>query len=200
MSGFGVFTSANLTEINVSKDNDYYSSVDGILFNKNQSVLLRFPSAKEISYFELPNTVSHIDNDAFSGNKYLKNIKLSNCYIGNRAFGGCSSLENITFSGVVGISSYYTFSSCSKLKSVELPENITSIQYQTFSSCINLTDLVIPNNVKSIEKEACYNCQNLRNITFKGTIEEWNNIKKVDGWNYNVPCTTVVCTDGIADL
>jgi hypothetical protein len=54
--------------------------------------------------------------------------------------------------------------------------------------------------VTSIENWAFSGCSGLTSITFDGTIEQWNNINKGDGWNKNVPATYVQCTDGQVTL
>ncbi len=50
----------NLQEINVSEQNLNYSSVDGVLYNKTQSVMLIYPHGKKLPCFCIPNTVTEI--------------------------------------------------------------------------------------------------------------------------------------------
>ena len=63
-----VFMGCNgLTNITVDEDSFYYCSVQGVLFNKKKSELLKYPAAKTDAEFELPATVTEIAADAFSG-------------------------------------------------------------------------------------------------------------------------------------
>ena len=63
-----VFMGCNgLTDIAVDEDNFYYCSVQGVLFNKKKSELLKYPAAKSDAEFELPATLTEVAEDAFSG-------------------------------------------------------------------------------------------------------------------------------------
>ena len=52
------FNCPNLKTINVLDDNPYYSSKDGVLFNKNQTELIYIP--RGIKIYDIPNTVTGI--------------------------------------------------------------------------------------------------------------------------------------------
>ncbi|MBQ3506591.1 MAG: leucine-rich repeat protein [Clostridia bacterium] len=60
----------------------------------------------------------------------------------------------------------------------------------------NIVSVVIPDSITLIRYSAFSNCYNLTSITFTGTVAEWNAIEKGSNWNYNVPATKVVCSDG----
>jgi len=49
----------------VAEDNEYFFSLDGILFNKNQSALLQFPVGKGAKSYLIPNSVIYIGNGSF---------------------------------------------------------------------------------------------------------------------------------------
>ena len=63
------FNCPNLKTINVLDDNPYYSSKDGVLFNKNQTELIYIPSG--IKIYDIPNTVTGIANKAIDTNTIL---------------------------------------------------------------------------------------------------------------------------------
>jgi BspA type Leucine rich repeat region (6 copies) len=67
--------SSGLTAITVDAGNLSYSSVDGVLFNKNQTVLVVFPSGRGGSYV-LPNSVTNIGEFAFYSCLGLTNITI----------------------------------------------------------------------------------------------------------------------------
>lgn len=67
---------------------------------------------------------------------------------------------------------------------------------RAFVSCSSLTSIVIPDSVTSIGDYAFFECTKLESITFEGTLEQWNSIRKGTDWNYDVPATEVVCSDG----
>lgn len=92
----------NTVENNISSYN-IYLSIDGVLYLAKQegdyyngyyyapTILVRYPSEKTNSTFEIPETVECIAPHAFKGNKYLKTIIFPSCfskidYNGSRSF------------------------------------------------------------------------------------------------------------------
>lgn len=57
----------SLAAITVDANNPAYSSVDGVLFNKNQTTLIQYPTAKTGTFYTIPNTVTSIATEAFYG-------------------------------------------------------------------------------------------------------------------------------------
>ena len=55
----------DLTAFIVDDENPYFSSKDGVLFNKDQSVLIRYPENKADESYEIPSTVTTIMDYAF---------------------------------------------------------------------------------------------------------------------------------------
>lgn len=75
------------TVVNFNAFYEGYSSIDGVLYITNQSngknypyILVRYPSEKTNSTFEIPETIKHIAPHAFKGNKYLKTIIFPSCF------------------------------------------------------------------------------------------------------------------------
>ena len=194
------FSSSGLASITVDSRNLEYSSVDGVLFNKNKTQLVTHPAGKGISY-SIPNGVTSISSYAFSGCSSLTSITIPNSVtsIGYCAFEDCSSLTSVTIpDGVTSIDSS-TFSGCSSLTSVTIPNSVTSIGHSAFYGCSSLTSVTIPDGVTSIEPYAFQNCSRLASIAipasvttiyygafyqsnlmvvyYSGTIEQWKNIK-----------------------
>ena len=53
---------SSLEEINVSPDNSNYSSIDGVLYNKDVTELIKYPEGKTTDSFIIPDSVSEISN------------------------------------------------------------------------------------------------------------------------------------------
>ena len=59
------FRCSSLTQIIVDPENKNFTELDGILFNKDKSVLLVYPEGKTNESFTIPNSVKKIDGSAF---------------------------------------------------------------------------------------------------------------------------------------
>ena len=90
----------NLTSIYVNKDNTEYCSIDGILFNKNKTIIFKCPINNNNTNFTSPSSLKRIEEYAFN---YVKNIEIANITnnvdnIGKYAFAN-SSIKEIYFYG-----------------------------------------------------------------------------------------------------
>ena len=124
---FEAFTScAALEEINVETDNEYYSSLDGVLYNKDKSMLILYPANKADSSFEVPASVS---------------------VIGDGAFYSCENIEIITFAAESQLNTIEdsAFAYCNKLKEIVIPEKVSNINSYAFYDCNNLEKIVVLN-------------------------------------------------------
>lgn len=141
-----------LKSITVSPENPYFSSENGVLYDKEKTLLIKYPAEKNDSFFELPETVTEIENFAFNNNTNLEQVDLGNKVekIGGDAFNGCSSLENIILPDSIIDLGGGCFHDCTSLKSVTLSQQITRIERGTFNNCVALESVFIPKNVSSI--------------------------------------------------
>ena len=73
------------------------------------------------------------------------------------------------------------------IESFEIPNNITYIWGNAFDGCKNLKSIHIPNSVKEIYTAAFYACNNLSDIYYKGSEEDWKDIKINNYMAYNNP-------------
>jgi hypothetical protein len=100
--GRGAFSSCghNLLSIMVDESNAAYSSVDGVLFNKKQNILIQCPSGKSGAY-SVPGVVTEIGAQAFSGCTNLVRIAVPPgvVRIDDCAFINCERLREIQFEG-----------------------------------------------------------------------------------------------------
>ena len=84
--------------IAVNPSNNYFKVVDGVLFSKDGTVLVWYPSSKKNFSYAIPNGVTHIAAMAFLDRCSLTSVSIpaSVTNIGNNAFNGCNSLTDIT--------------------------------------------------------------------------------------------------------
>ena len=149
--GDSAFSSCDsLTSIEVDIDNKNYASEDGVLFNKDKTELIQYPTGNTRTTYQIPSTVSSIGSDAFSYCSGLTGtlvIPSSVTSIGSDAFSYCSSLESLDLSGCTNLTSIgdNAFYDCSGLESLDLSgcTKLTSIGEWAFYSCRSLKSIKI---------------------------------------------------------
>lgn len=104
----------------VHSDNKNYSSQDGVLFNKDKTILFQYPYLKEDKSYTVPSEVK---------------------FIGFSAFRKCTSLETLDLGDNVTDIEYYAFDGCSNLKSITIPATVTIMGYRVFNETSALTDI-----------------------------------------------------------
>ena len=114
--GYGVFNSCgNLTSINVSENNKNYCSVDGVLFNKDKTEIIKYPEGKDGASYKIPEGVTRIENSAFNQCNNLTSLTISNSVINiaDYAFYSCESFEKILCLGNAPKLGSKSFDGCS---------------------------------------------------------------------------------------
>ena len=201
--GFLAFGSCEkLTNIMVDSKNKYYSSDDGILFNKNQSEIIQYPCANERKNYNIPNSVTTIGHHAFSDCSNLLNIffpnsvesienyAFSNCdqitsvfisrsirNIGEGIFYNCEKLTTVVLPKNISEIGYRTFYNCKSLKNITLTENITTIGVEAFYGCSCLEYLIIPTSMTTINSDSFFNCTSLTDVYYTGSADDWAKIR-----------------------
>ncbi len=118
ISGAGLIGCANLVEFSVDPLNRSYCSMDGILFSKDKSILIRYPAGKSGTHYTIPNGVTIIDNFAFHD---------------------CISLTGVTMPDTVASIYSEAFYQCTSLASITIPASVTLIEDWAFYGCSSLT-------------------------------------------------------------
>ena len=171
--GYSALSSCtSLTSIEVSYDNENYSSVDGVLFDKDKTKLIQYPAGSNRTIYSIPNSVISIGSDAFVGCTSLTSVTIPNSVtsIGGSAFSGCTNLTSITIPDSVTSIGSYAFEDCTSLTSVTIGNSVTSIGGSAFSGCTSLTSITIPDSVTSIGDYAFYECTSLKSVTIPDSV------------------------------
>ena len=166
--GDGVFDGCtNLKRIDVAEDNKNYCSIDGVLFNKDKTKLIKYPSSKKDETYVIPDSVTSIGGGAFEECVSLTSVNIPDSVtsIGNSAFSDCTSLTSVTIPDSVTNIGGSAFRGCKSLTSITIPDSVTSIYSSAFEGCTSLTSITIPDSVISIGKEAFVNCTSLTSVT-----------------------------------
>lgn len=135
-----------LETISVDPDSKLYSSVNGILFNKNMTEIICYPSAKAGASYAIPGSVRSIGNGAFYMCKNLESVSIPSTVttIGNSAFSRCENLRSVSIPGYV-TNLNGAFSRCKSLESVTVPASVSTVDDYTFAYCESLKSVVIMN-------------------------------------------------------
>ena len=174
-----VFYGCNAASFTVDAENLNYSSDEyGVLFDKDKTTLIKYPTGNIRTSYTIPNSVITISNSAFRGCDLIS-VRIP---------------DSVTTIGI------HAFSYCKNLTSANIPNGLTNIAGSTFAHCENLTSVSIPSSVMSFGASMFDYCSQLSNIYYSGTQSQWNAIQKGFNWDsytgyytvsYNVPVTGV---------
>ncbi len=195
-----------LKSFTISEDNQYFSTQDGVLFNKDKTELLRFPVAKDVDSYTVPESVTRIADRAFydgQPNGVLKTVTLTNVKeIGEYAFSWSSPTSVILNDGLetIGKNAFYkalitdvdvpasvknigngAFSGNTNLKTVTIAEGVTELSRSMFSGSKNIETLYLPSTINYL---ALYSAPDApAKVYYNGTREDW--INKLQQYEYD---------------
>jgi hypothetical protein len=178
----------SLTEINVSSENTYYSSENGVLFDKEKTTLIEYPVAKKDKTYYMPDSVKWIDS---FNCPYLESLIIGKgMTMITHAFTDCTSLKSITIPDSVTYIRYGIFDDTAFYNNesnwkdgllyignylIEAKEDISGnvtikggtklIANGAFFNCTSLKKVIIPDSVTSIGGIAFYGCTSLTSVT-----------------------------------
>lgn len=193
--GIGLFKNLYLKNINVDASNVLYSSVDGVLYNKDKTTLYKYPSGKETATINVLEGVLHIGSYAFAFNENIEGITFPSSVI---SFGeGCLEKTinlkslSVPFIGKDNENNryigYFFGAHNYNLNYEYMPQGLTNIivtkdsevpEY-AFYDCYNVKYIEFNESVVSVNKYAFYNASSLEEVYFKG------NIVKVSEYAFN---------------
>ncbi len=142
---FGEGWSPVLTNISVHAENPHLASIDGVLFNKQLTELIKYPPGKSGSYV-VPPSVTKISSHSFNSATALTNISIP------------PSVQDI---------GDYAFAACTGLKSLRIPANVDRIRWRTFGAA-GLERLIIEGGVNTFEWGSLSVGPTLQSVLFLG--------------------------------
>ena len=150
--GDGAFKNTTaLTSISVNPANPSYTSIDGMLLNKEVTTLIQYAVAKSATSITIPAGVTTIGRQAFSGATFLTSITMQT---------GVTTIEQGAFNGMTSLSD------------ITIPEGVTTIGNQAFGSASALTSVTIPASVTSIGDFSFDQASALKDVYFFGNAPE----------------------------
>lgn len=177
---------ASTVAFTVDQNNQQFLATDGVLFNKDQSILLHCTASRTGSY-SIPKTVMYIANYAFLNCSKLESILIPDnvTSIGYLTFGSCTGCSTINIPASVSSINSLAFYSCSSSITVD-PGNLnySAVGGILFSKKQNILihmpesttgNYTIPATVDSIGDNAFYGCKDLDSITIPATVKSIGN-------------------------
>lgn len=164
-----------MVNINVEAGNPMFSSIDGVVYDKDATTILICPERK--TEVALPNSLTTV---------------------GVNAFRNCSSLTSIPLPGTLTAIENTAFSGCSGLISITLPSSLTTIGILAFSRCTSLANIQMQ-CMTPIECSPAFSEDVLKNAILyipQGTlaaykaVEPWKNFANIEEMDFS----------GVADI
>ena len=172
-----------MQSIEVDKNNAYYSSKDGVLFNKDQTVLIQYCCGAEGDY-SIPDGVVEIGECAFGWSTLLTGVNIPDSVkkIDFAAFGGCAALTSIRIPANVDYIGNAAFADCTELASFTVDDTgayfkadggvLFSKDGTTLISFPNKksSEYIIPDTVTEIRSNAFHGCYDLTKLTVPDSV------------------------------
>ena len=133
----------------VDEENEYFTSIDGVLYSKDLKTLIKYPTAKDFGLgyvaFTIPDHVENILNHAFYLNDNIESIIFGKnvSKVGFEAFKGCVKLDDVQLNETLFELEKYSFSGCTNLTAITLPENLSIVGENSFTKCTKLREITI---------------------------------------------------------
>lgn len=160
----------HLEKIEVSEQNRYLKSLNGVLFNKKGTELIWYPIAKKESNYSIPNSVTELEIGVFANNQYLEKIITGKKLKIVEGFEN-SNIQTVVLSDSVEGISEQAFFGCKKLKTVIMGKNVRWIGEEAFKDCISLSNITFSSNLVKIYARAFENCKSLnKKLTIPATV------------------------------
>ena len=162
------YSSCRITEFIVDPNNPNYTSVDGVLYTKDESRIVAYPSQKQVVTYEVLANTKVIGESSFNGAK-ITNLVLPE---------GLTTIGSWTFGG-------------STINNVSIPSTVTSIAGDgMFSGVSALKNVYI--HTKALSSIPRYSFSNIGTSSKIHTLSRTDMVPKfVDGYNYTASRTTI---------
>lgn len=114
----------------------------------------------------------------------------------------CSALSSMLFRAGIDPQEFFPYipfrfmQSNTRITSFNMLPEKHLIRSCAFHGCSNLKEVTLPEDLVEIESYAFAYCYKLKRVVFKGTIQQWQNIKFGSNVWTKCPCSKVQCVDG----
>lgn len=173
LGDFAILYCPSLKEIQVDDGNQQYCTVDGVLYSKDITTLIKYPACRPGTEYTVPDTVTKLMHVAFDSASKLVSITLPDniTVLDTDTFADCTSLKNIRLpKNLTDMEAGCIFWNCSSLESIEIPDHVQVIGSSAFAYCPNLKQVTLPAGLKKLDGHAFGRCENLETITIPAGV------------------------------
>ena len=173
--------SGELMEINVEQGNQWFTSLDGVLYTKDMTELVACPNA--LMSLTIPPTVRKLRDAAIISCGKLESLTIPKGVtdIGWQAIKDCGSLKTVTIPSTVRSIAEIAFCNCRSLTSVTIPADVTSIGKRVFENCGALTSVTMRGERPDSSDNVFPKCANLKEIHVPANAKSWAGMKEWQG-------------------
>ena len=159
----------SLSYILVSSDNPSYKSIDGVLYSKDETCIVKYPAGKADTTYTVLDSVTRVGFCSFHGS-LLEQVVLGDKVeiIDDRAFESCTKLEKINLEKSLVFICDESFYKCWSLKEIEVKGNsLRQIGHRAFEECLELESVSFPDSLYEIGDSAFKKCDSLKEFDLK---------------------------------
>ena len=207
---FSDFTNDTIRAYFVAEGNPAYKAENGVLYSKDGTTLIRYPSGSAQKSFTLPASVTTIEKGAFNANVNLATLVIPEgvTRIESRAFWNMDSLKTVTIpASVTDMGTWLTCASA--ITSITVSEengcykSVDGVLYSKDGTTLleypaskSQTSFTVPNGVRTIGEHAFFLNTFLQNIVFpEGLVEieayAFENCQALATFNFPTTLTTI---------
>lgn len=200
IDGYAFYSCPDLRSITVDGNSKYFcADENGILYNKDKTILIRYPQALSLKEFTLPDSIITVEVCAFENNTELEKINFNAGLrtIENQAFNSCKKLNNISLpsqletigqlafyetahfldeskweSGVLYIGDYLICTDHKLNGTYKIKDGTRLMAYGALDYNPELEEIIVPSSVKIISRSAFTNNGKLAKIEIPETVEK----------------------------
>ncbi len=125
MTQYAFYQLSTVEEIVFDGENPNFVTEDGVIYNKDKTLIIAYPAMLDKKEYNIPDTVVEIEDSQFSNLAYLENITIP---------------ESVTSIG------NWAFKNCTKLKSVKIPNSVEFIGTAPFIGCVGMKEFTMSQN------------------------------------------------------
>ena len=157
-----------LQSVTVASDNAYLSSLNGVIFNKDKTELLWYPTGKPDTSYIVPASVISLEWNSFNEVAALTSVTLPNGLkrIANYVFCGCPNLTTLNLPSSLEFIGHYSLCRI-KVSSIVVPENIKVLNNSSLCYCPELISVELPSTLTQIRWYSLSRNPKLKTVTCK---------------------------------